>query len=51
MIVFFLFLTPVWSILILNDKEQTKVVKIIAAIILALYVIYMIAAQVSGGKQ
>jgi ribosomal protein S27AE len=51
MIVFFLFLTPVWSLLILNDKGQKKAIKIVAAIILVLYVIYFIAVLASGGKQ
>ncbi len=46
----FLFFTPLWSILILTDKEQTRVVKVIAAVLLVLLVVYCIAAPMNGGK-
>lgn len=51
MIVFFLFVTPVWALLILNDRGQKKAIKIVAAIVLAFYVIYFIVALASGGRQ
>jgi len=49
MIALFLFLTPAWSILILTDKKQSIVVKVIAAILLAFYVVAF-AVAIAGQR-
>lgn len=41
LILFFLFLTPVWALIILNDEDQSTGVKILAGVILVFNVIWI----------
>lgn len=41
LVMFFLFLTPVWAGIILNDPEQSTAVKVVAGGVLAFYVFFL----------
>ncbi|MCA9995022.1 MAG: zinc ribbon domain-containing protein [Anaerolineales bacterium] len=43
LILFFLFLTPVWAIIILKDEEQSTGVKVLAGVILVFNVLWILS--------
>lgn len=45
----FLFLTPLWTLIVLDDPDQTTGVKVLASILLVLYVVF-ICLPVAGGS-